>query len=212
MTPQLIAWEDVPEGHDVWWRWVGATKWAHGRRQCQYVIPTNGEPGSYTPTECRMEFARAEQQPGAHAQEAADWRLAFTASNEQVGKLDADLALPDDPRDAKLRAFAGGETPTAYRLRYNSTQPGWDILPVRGTTADGSAAPVAYANKEAQAEKIAALLTFADSMTPEKLAALNALVRSAKQMAETPPMLTERAQMWAEIAASVEKLATPSEP
>jgi hypothetical protein len=33
----------------------------------------------------------AERQPGELAQEVADWKLAFEASNEHVGKLDADL-------------------------------------------------------------------------------------------------------------------------
>ena len=63
----LIAWAEVPDKAQVWWRWKGNKHWEMGHRRFGYLCDRIGSHQPYT----EMEFLLAEQQPGEWAKERA---------------------------------------------------------------------------------------------------------------------------------------------
>lgn len=57
-SPELIAWEDVPQGHMVWFkRKDGGLHWLHGQRRGSILFDHDGGERD----ESKFIFARAEQ-------------------------------------------------------------------------------------------------------------------------------------------------------
>lgn len=83
--PELIAWEDVPEGDYVWWR-APSNPWQLARKRNassfqvgQFNYELWGNHG--------FEFARAEQQPG----DAAYWYAESTKDCKRADAAEAEL-------------------------------------------------------------------------------------------------------------------------
>lgn len=102
--PEIIPWDEVPEGHRVWFKEPEAETWRNGRKAHNGVLVQAGSGYSEYERQ-RFIFAFAEQQPGEHALHDCDqWECDALCCAVCRAKIEA----ISDRAEAKLAALRAG--------------------------------------------------------------------------------------------------------